>query len=139
MFVLEQAEYSKEGIEWQTQSFGSDLQATIDLIEAKMGIFAILEEECIVPKATDMTFKDKLYKNHLGKHPSFGKPKPKKGAKFEAHFDLHHYAGIVSYSVDGWLQKNMDPINMTVAALFKESKSNALLAHLFREIGVEEG
>jgi len=139
MFVLEQAEYAKEGIEWQTQSFGSDLQATIDLIEAKMGIFAILEEECIVPKATDMTFKDKLYKNHLGKHPSFGKPKPKKGSKFEAHFDLHHYAGVVSYSVDGWLQKNMDPINMTVAALFKASKDNELLAYLFREIGVEEG
>merc|ERR1712127_1027334 len=63
MFVLEQEEYKKEGIVWETQSFGADLQATIDLIEKKMGIFAILEEECIVPKATDMTFKDKLYKN----------------------------------------------------------------------------
>ena len=62
-----------------------------------MGIFSILEEECIVPKATDMTFKEKLYSNHLGKHPSFGKPKPKKGAA-EAHFDLHHYAGTVNKS-----------------------------------------
>merc|ERR1712127_362467 len=139
MFVLEQAEYTKEGIVWETMSFGADLQATIDLIEKKMGIFAILEEECIVPKATDMTFKDKLYKQHLNKHPSFGKPKPKKGAKFEAHFDLKHYAGVVSYSVDGWLEKNKDPINMTVAALFKNSKGNDLLAYLFREVGEEEG
>ena len=45
----------------------------------------------------------------------------------------------VSYSVDGWLEKNKDPINMTVATLFKNSKKNALLAYLFREIGVEEG
>merc|ERR1712127_997693 len=79
MFVLEQEEYKKEGIVWETQSFGADLQATIDLIEKKMGIFAILEEQCIVPKATDMTFKEKLYKQHLGKHASFAKPKPKKG------------------------------------------------------------
>jgi len=139
MFVLEQAEYVKEGIEWKSESFGSDLQATIDLIEKKMGIFAILEEQCIVPKATDMTFKEALYKQHLGKHPSFAKPKVKKGAKFEAHFDLKHYAGVVSYSVDGWLDKNKDPINMTVATLFKESKGNALLAFLFRDIGVEDG
>ena len=102
-----------------------------------MGIFSILEEECIVPKASDTTFKDKLYANHLGKHPSFGKPKPKKGGA-EAHFELHHYAGTVAYSITGWLEKNKDPINQSVAALFKGSKENPLLAHLFKDIGVEE-
>merc|ERR1712127_1159203 len=139
MFVLEQEEYKKEGIVWETQSFGADLQATIDLIEKKMGIFAILEEQCIVPKANDQTFKEALYKQHHGKHPSFAKSKPRKGSKFEAHFDLKHYAGIVQYSVDGWLEKNKDPINMTVAALFKNSKGNALLSYLFRDVGVEDG
>ncbi len=74
----------------------------------------------------------------MGKHPSFNKPKPKKG-KAEAHFDLSHYAGVVSYSVDGWLEKNKDPINMTVAALFKASQGNKLLSYLFQDIGVEEG
>ena len=103
-----------------------------------MGIFSILEEECIVPKATDTTFKEKLYATHLGKHPSFGKPKPKKGAA-EAHFDLHHYAGTVSYSVTGWLEKNKDPINQSAAALLKVSKDNKLLNLLFADIGVEEG
>ena len=46
-----------------------------------MGILSILEEECIVPKATDKTFVEKLYNNHLGKHPQFGKPKPGPKAK----------------------------------------------------------
>ena len=94
-----------------------------------------------MPKATDMTFKEKLYNNHLGKHPSFGKPKPKKGVTEDKqpHFDLHHYAGTVSYSVAGWLEKNKDPINTSVAALFKTSKDNKLLSYLFQDIGVEEG
>ena len=99
----------------------------------------MLEEECVVPKGSDVTYREKLYKQHLGKHPSFAKPKPKKGARFEAHFDLTHYAGVVSYSVDGWLETNKDPINMSVATLFKESKRNKLLAFLFQDIGQEEG
>ena len=78
-----------------------------------MGILSILEEECIVPKATDKTFVEKLYNNHLGKHPQFGKPKPAKG-KAEAHFEIHHYAGTVPYTATNWLEKNKDPINTTV-------------------------
>ncbi len=81
-----------------------------------MGILSILEEECIVPKATDKTFVEKLYNNHLGKHPQFGKPKPAKG-KAEAHFEIHHYAGSVPYTATGWLEKNKDPINTTVYVL----------------------
>ena len=98
---------------------------------------SILEEECIVPKATDKTFQEKLYNNHLGKHPNFGKPKPQKG-KAEAHFELHHYAGTVAYNVTGWLDKNKDPINNTVATLMKNSTSCKLLNDLFADIG-EEG
>ena len=48
------------------------------------------------PKASDKTFLAKLMENHLGKSSSFGKPKPKKGVKFEPHFEVHHYAGSVS-------------------------------------------
>ncbi len=137
MFVLEQEEYKKEGIQWEMMNFGLDLQACIDLIEKPMGIFSILEEECIVPKASDKTFQEKLHSTHLGKHPNFGKPKPKKGGA-EAHFDLHHYAGTVSYSVTGWLEKNKDPINLTVATLFKGSKTNAVLSGLYQDMGETE-
>ncbi len=56
----------------------------------------MLDEECIVPKATDLTLAQKLCDQHLGKHPSFEKPKPPKGKQAEAHFALAHYAGVVS-------------------------------------------
>ncbi|XP_059804805.1 myosin-4-like [Hypanus sabinus] len=129
MFVLEQEEYKKEGIEWEFIDFGMDLAACIELIEKPMGIFSILEEECIVPKASDTSFKNKLYDQHLGKSNNFQKPKPAKG-KAEAHFSLVHYAGTVDYNVNGWLDKNKDPLNETVTGLFQKS-SVKLLAHLY--------
>lgn len=64
-----------------------------------MGILSIMEEECMFPKATDNSFKAKLYDNHIGKSPNFLKPKPDKKRKYESHFELVHYAGVVS-----WLQ-----------------------------------
>uniref|UniRef100_H2QN23 Myosin heavy chain 15 n=1 Tax=Pan troglodytes TaxID=9598 RepID=H2QN23_PANTR len=129
MFVLEQEEYKKESIEWVSIGFGLDLQACIDLIEKPMGILSILEEECMFPKATDLTFKTKLFDNHFGKSVHLQKPKPDK-KKFEAHFELVHYAGVVPYNISGWLEKNKDLLNETVVAVFQKS-SNRLLASLF--------
>ncbi|XP_077325391.1 myosin-6 [Lithobates pipiens] len=129
MFVLEQEEYKKEGIEWEFIDFGMDLQACIDLIEKPMGIMSILEEECMFPKASDVTFKAKLYDNHLGKSNNFQKPRNPKG-KPEAHFALVHYAGTVDYNILGWLEKNKDPLNETVVGLYQKS-SLKLLALLF--------
>ncbi|NWT91433.1 MYH1B protein, partial [Urocynchramus pylzowi] len=125
MFVLEQEEYKKEGIEWEFIDFGMDLAACIELIEKPMGIFSILEEECMFPKATDTSFKNKLYDQHLGKSNNFQKPKPGKG-KAEAHFSLVHYAGTVDYNISGWLDKNKDPLNETVVGLYQKSSLKTL-------------
>ncbi|MCJ8728249.1 hypothetical protein PDJAM_G00002230 [Pangasius djambal] len=129
MFVLEQEEYKKEGIEWTFIDFGMDLQACIELIEKPMGIMSILEEECMFPKASDATFKAKLYDNHLGKSNNFQKPRIVKG-KPEAHFALVHYAGTVDYNINNWLVKNKDPLNETVVGLFQKSTVK-LLSTLF--------
>uniref|UniRef100_L7N034 Myosin heavy chain 4 n=1 Tax=Anolis carolinensis TaxID=28377 RepID=L7N034_ANOCA len=137
MFVLEQEEYKKEGIEWEFIDFGMDLAACIELIEKPMGIFSILEEECMFPKATDTSFKNKLYDQHLGKSNNFQKPKPAKG-KAEAHFALVHYAGTVDYNISGWLDKNKDPLNETVVGLYQKS-SMKVLALLFADRPAEEG
>eukprot|EP00064_Thunnus_orientalis_P022766 superscaffoldBa00007981_g22984 len=94
-----------------------------------MGIMSILEEECMFPKASDQTFKAKLYDNHLGKSPNFQKPRIVKG-KPEAHFSLAHYAGVVDYNITNWLEKNKDPLNETVVGLFQKSTLK-LLSMLF--------
>uniref|UniRef100_UPI00398E8F3A myosin-4-like n=1 Tax=Pristiophorus japonicus TaxID=55135 RepID=UPI00398E8F3A len=125
MFVLEQEEYKKEGIDWEFIDFGMDLAACIELIEKPMGIFSILEEECMFPKASDVSFKNKLYDQHLGKSNNFLKPKPVKGRP-EAHFSLAHYAGNVDYNITGWLDKNKDPLNETVIGLFQKSSVKLL-------------
>ena len=102
MFVLEQEEYKREGLEWKYIDFGLDLQPTIDLIEKPMGILSLLDEECLFPKATDRTYCDKLIASH-STHPKFGKP----SFKSNYDFSIIHYAGKVDYSGDQWLMKNM--------------------------------
>merc|ERR1719462_733758 len=109
-----------------------DLLATIELIEKKMGILSMLEEECIVPKATDKTYLEKLMGKHLGKNDKFGKPKPAKKGKPEAHFELGHYAGIVGYNVTGWLFKNKDPVNEAVVNMMQEAQ-NPVVNLVFQE------
>jgi myosin heavy chain 6/7 len=131
MFVLEQEEYKKEGLVWDTIDFAMDLELTIQLIMDPGGIFPMLEEECIVPKATDETYLGKLTKAHAGKHKSYGKPAAKDKGK-NGDFILHHYAGSVGYHVAGWLEKNKDPVNEDTAGNLATG-SNALSAHLFAE------
>ncbi|XP_055547306.1 myosin heavy chain, muscle isoform X21 [Wyeomyia smithii] len=132
MFVLEQEEYKKEGINWAFIDFGMDLLACIELIEKPMGILSILEEESMFPKATDQTFAEKLMTNHLGKSPPFQKPKPPKPGCQAAHFAIGHYAGVVSYNITGWLEKNKDPLNDTVVDQFKKGNNN-LLVEIFAD------
>ncbi|CAL8339629.1 unnamed protein product [Lota lota] len=139
MFILEQEEYKQEGIEWTFIDFGLDLQACIDLIEKPLGIMSIMEEECMFPKASDSSFKAKMYDNHIGKSANFQKPRPDKKRKFESHFELVHYAGVVPYNILGWLEKNKDPLNETVVLCFQKS-SNKLLASLYETfIGSDSG
>ncbi|XP_043241397.1 myosin heavy chain, muscle-like isoform X20 [Amphibalanus amphitrite] len=132
MFVLEQEEYKREGIDWVFMDFGMDLQACIELMEKPMGVLSILEEESMFPKATDKTFEEKLKNNHLGKSSCFIKPKPPKQGQAEAHFAIVHYAGTVAYNLIGWLEKNKDPLNDTVVDQFKKG-SNMLAQEIFAD------
>ncbi|XP_075588361.1 myosin heavy chain isoform X7 [Dermatophagoides farinae] len=132
MFVLEQEEYKREGINWDFIDFGMDLAACIELIEKPMGILSILEEESMFPKATDKTFEEKLKTNHLGKSPNFQKPKPPKPGCKEAQMAIVHYAGTVPYNVVGWLEKNKDPLNDCVVDQFKHG-SNNLIQTIFED------
>merc|ERR1712142_1094309 len=130
MFVLEQEEYVREGIEWANVDFGMDLQKCITMFEKPMGLLAILEEESLFPKATDLTFAAKLHENLLGKCENFQKPSPKPDPG--GHFAVIHYAATVSYNLTAWLEKNKDPLNDTVVELMKNG-SNKLLIECFHD------
>ena len=129
MFVVEQEEYVAEGVEWAPVDFGMDAAACITMFEKPMGIWAILQEETLFPKATDKSFADKLQAG-LGKLPNFVKPQSKTDPN--AHFACSHYAGIVSYNVTAWLEKNADPVNDTVVDVLKQG-TNPLMVYLWRE------
>merc|ERR1719328_502243 len=116
MFILEQEEYQREGIEWKFIDFGLDLQPTIDLIEKPMGIMALCDEEGWFPKATDKTFVEKLTTSH-SVHPKF----IKSDFKSDADFSILHYAGQVNYSAAKWLMKNMDPLNENIVQYLQAS------------------
>jgi len=130
MFVVEQETYVGEGIDWEMVDFGLDLQAAIVMFEKPMGIWAILEEESLFPKATDKSFEEKL-KASLGKLPVFLKPQSKTDPR--AHFAISHYAGIVSYNVTNWLEKNKDPVNDSVVEVIKSTSTIELLVWLWRD------
>lgn len=119
MFILEQEEYKREGIDWTFIDFGLDLQPTIELIEKPTGILALVDEECWFPKATDKTLVDKLVAQHAS-HPKFQKPDL---LKDKASFSLIHYAGKVDYNASQWLLKNMDPLNENIVTLLQDSSS----------------
>jgi len=130
MFVVEQEEYVAEGVEWAPVDFGMDLAACIIMFEKPMGVWAILEEESLFPKATDKSFEEKLKAGLLGKCAPFAKPQSKTDKN--AHFAVIHYAGTVSYNVTAWLEKNKDPVNDTVVDVLKRSANN-LLVHLWKD------
>ncbi|XP_032122510.1 myosin-9 isoform X6 [Sapajus apella] len=131
MFILEQEEYQREGIEWNFIDFGLDLQPCIDLIEKPAGppgILALLDEECWFPKATDKSFVEKVVQEQ-GTHPKFQKPKQ---LKDKADFCIIHYAGKVDYKADEWLMKNMDPLNDNIATLLHQS-SDKFVSELWKD------
>uniref|UniRef100_M3YQZ4 Myosin-11 n=1 Tax=Mustela putorius furo TaxID=9669 RepID=M3YQZ4_MUSPF len=132
MFILEQEEYQREGIEWNFIDFGLDLQPCIELIERPNnppGVLALLDEECWFPKATDKSFVEKLC-TEQGNHPKFQKPKQ---LKDKTEFSIIHYAGKVDYNASAWLTKNMDPLNDNVTSLLNAS-SDKFVADLWKDV-----
>ncbi|GAA5812558.1 hypothetical protein MFLAVUS_006015 [Mucor flavus] len=136
MFELEQEEYQKEKIAWNYIDFGNDLQPTIDLIEKTnpVGILSCLEEECVAPRGSDGRFLEKL-----NKFCDKDNPEAKyKSTRFGDGFVLKHYAGDVEYSVDGWIEKNKDPLNEDITRLLARS-SQKHVARLFEDYLTDDG
>ncbi|KAM8780865.1 unconventional myosin-Vb isoform 1-T1 [Rhynchonycteris naso] len=125
VFKLEQEEYMKEQIPWTLIDF-YDNQPCIDLIEAKLGILDLLDEECKVPKGTDQNWAQKLYDRHSSSQ-HFQKPRMSNTA-----FIVVHFADKVEYLSDGFLEKNRDTVYEEQINILKASKF-PLVADLFHD------
>ena len=105
VFKLEQEEYLKEQIDWTFIDF-SDNQPCIDLIEAKLGVLSLLDEESRLPMGSDDQFVIKLHHN-FGSDKSKSYKKPRFG---KSSFTVCHYAVDVTYESDGFIEKNRDTV-----------------------------
>ncbi|CAJ0873836.1 11776_t:CDS:10 [Entrophospora sp. SA101] len=118
VFKLEQEEYVREKINWTFIDF-SDNKPCIELIEGKIGILSLLDEESRLPSGTDSTWCNKLYK-HFDK-PEYGKyfKKP----RFPKNdFTICHYANDVTYDAENFLEKNKDTVPDEHLDLLKNTK-----------------
>ncbi|MDI1492427.1 MAG: Myosin type-2 heavy chain 1 [Ramalina farinacea] len=105
VFKLEQEEYLREEIDWTFIDF-SDNQPCIDLIEAKLGVLALLDEESRLPMGSDEQFVTKLHHNFANDKSKYYK-KPRFG---KSAFTVCHYAIDVTYESDGFIEKNRDTV-----------------------------
>ncbi|KAI9741079.1 MAG: class II myosin [Cirrosporium novae-zelandiae] len=121
----EQEEYAREQIQWTPINY-FDNKVVCELIEEKRppGVFAALNDACATahadPTAADQTFVQRL--NFLSSNAHFV---PRQGQ-----FIIKHYAGDVSYAVEGMTDKNKDQLLKDLLNLVGES-SNEFLHTLF--------
>nr|XP_028562634.1 unconventional myosin-Va isoform X6 [Podarcis muralis] len=127
VFKLEQEEYMREQIPWTLIDF-YDNQPCINLIEAKLGILDLLDEECKMPKGSDNSWAQKLYNTHLNKSVLFEKPRMSNKA-----FIVQHFADKVEYQCEGFLEKNKDTVYEEQIKVLKSSKKFKMLPELFRD------
>ncbi|TPP58797.1 Unconventional myosin heavy chain 6, partial [Fasciola gigantica] len=127
IFKLEQEEYLAEGINWKHIDY-VDNQNTLNLIALKpMNIFALLDEECQFPQGSDASLLNKLNSQHV-QHSQYVKPL----STAEQRFGIQHFAGVVYYDVEGFLEKSRDSFSADLAHLIKTSK-NVFLQTLFND------
>jgi myosin V len=114
VFKLEQEEYLKEGIVWTMIDF-YDNQPCIDLIESKLGILDLLDEECRMPNGSETSWIAKL-NDKCSKYKHFEKPRFGSAA-----FLVKHFSDTVQYEINGFLEKNRDTVSKELVSVIEDS------------------
>ncbi|XP_069476602.1 unconventional myosin-X [Ambystoma mexicanum] len=131
IFSLEQLEYSREGLVWKDIQW-TDNGDCLDLIEKKLGLLALINEESHFPRATDSTLLEKLHNQHAN-NSSYVKP------RVAVHnFGVKHYAGEVLYDARGILEKNRDTFRDDLLNLLRESRLD-FIYDLFEHVSSRSG
>jgi myosin heavy subunit len=104
IFRSVQEEYAHEGIELGEITF-DDNADVLRLIEGRVGIISVLNEECIRPNGNDMGFVSKV-KSVNSESAFLVSEKLHKPTEFA----IQHYAGVVTYDANNFVQKNTDAL-----------------------------
>nr|XP_023501426.1 unconventional myosin-VIIa isoform X3 [Equus caballus] len=126
VFKLEQEEYDLESIDWLHIEF-TDNQDALDMIANKpMNIISLIDEESKFPKGTDTTMLHKLNSQHK-LNSNYVPPKN----NHETQFGIIHFAGVVYYESQGFLEKNRDTLHGDIIQLVHSSR-NKFIKQLFQ-------
>uniref|UniRef100_A0A3B3B6B1 Myosin X, like 1 n=1 Tax=Oryzias melastigma TaxID=30732 RepID=A0A3B3B6B1_ORYME len=131
IFSLEQLEYNREGIQWEAIDWMDNAEC-LDLIEKKLGMLALINEESRFPKGTDYTLLEKLHSRHAA-NQYYVKPRVT-----DHQFGIKHYAGEVLYDVRGILEKNRDTFRDDILFILKDSRLD-FIYDLFERVGSRSG
>ncbi|XP_058871137.1 unconventional myosin-If-like [Acipenser ruthenus] len=125
----EQEEYVQEGIKWSPIEYFNN-KIVCDLIENKLnppGIMSVLDDVCATMHAkgegADGTLLQKL-QGAVGTHEHFN--------SWNSGFIIHHYAGKVSYDINGFCERNRDVLFTDLIDLMQSSEY-AFIRGLFPE------
>ncbi|ETO69494.1 hypothetical protein F444_13936 [Phytophthora nicotianae P1976] len=104
VFKAVQEEYEREQITWAHIAY-ADNSETLALIEGRMGVLALLNEEIVRPRGNEEGFVSKLSGAYLKQKKLIEFPRISK-----TQFAIHHYAGTVKYEAMGFLEKHKDAL-----------------------------
>ncbi|KAM7120952.1 unconventional myosin-Ig isoform 2-T2 [Molossus nigricans] len=127
----EQEEYQREGIAWQSVDYFNNA-TIVELVEQPhRGILAVLDEACSTAGTiTDRIFLQTLDTHHRH-HPHYTSRQlcpTDKTMEFGRDFRIKHYAGDVTYSVQGFIDKNRDALFQDFKRLLYSSSDPTLRA-----------
>ncbi|KAF4323204.1 hypothetical protein BBO99_00002788 [Phytophthora kernoviae] len=104
VFKAVQEEYEREKITWAHIAY-ADNSDTLALIEGRMGVLALLNEEIVRPRGNEEGFVSKLAGAYRKEKKLIDFPRISK-----TEFAIHHYAGTVKYEAMGFLEKHKDAL-----------------------------
>jgi myosin-7 len=128
IFKMEQEVYDQEKISWANIEFTDNAPTLALIAEMPMNVLAVIDEETKFPKATDDSMLEKLHDNHGKTKDIYVQPK----SSLQKKFGIIHFAGVVHYDSEGFLERNRDTFSQDLVNCIAESE-NEYLKKLFAD------
>lgn len=126
IFRKTKEEYDREGIYLKQMEF-DDNERVLDSLEGKTtGVMALLNEQCLLPSGgSNRAFVQRVLEQHKNSKYIVG-PSHK---RFTSEFGILHYAGLVMYQSDGFVERNKDSLPLDLKNCIKKSSNGIVAFH----------